>query len=91
MVMQVHYNLANGAFPDQTTMDLALADEVKKEATISRVAAKNISLPPGQTHVEAKGTFKVPAMAKEVTVWGVAPHLHTRGTTMDVSSTFGGK
>jgi len=91
LVMQLHYNLANGAFPDRTTMDLALAESVAKEATISRVAAKNINLPPGQTRVEAKGTLKIPAALGSVTVWGVAPHMHTRGTTMDVSSTSGGK
>jgi mono/diheme cytochrome c family protein len=91
LVMQVHYNLANGAHPDRTTVDLALTDSVAKEATITRVAAKNINLPPGMARVEAKGTFKVPAAAGEVTVWGVAPHMHTRGTTMDVTATSGGK
>lgn len=82
MVMQVHYNLANGAFPDRTTIDLALADSVPKEATITRVAAKNINLPPGQALVTVNGQAQVPGSG-EYTIWGVAPHMHTRGKTQD--------
>ncbi|MEP7120565.1 MAG: hypothetical protein ABJE95_06640 [Byssovorax sp.] len=85
LVMQIHYNLANGAFPDRTTLDLALADSVAKEATITRVAAKNIMLPPGQALAPATGQLKIPAAAGELTIWGVAPHMHTRGKTMEVS------
>ncbi|MFO0761819.1 MAG: hypothetical protein U0359_35590 [Byssovorax sp.] len=91
LVMQVHYNLANGSYPDRTTMDLALADSVAKEATITRVSAKNIVLPPGESLVEASGALTIPAAAGKVTVWGVAPHMHTRGKTMDVSYSKDGK
>lgn len=90
LVMQVHYNLANGSFPDRTTADLALADTVEKEATITRVAAKNIVLPPGQPLAPATGQLKIPAAAGDLTVWGVAPHMHTRGKTMEVTLDQGG-
>lgn len=90
MVMQIHYNMANGVFPDRTTLDLALVDSVEKEATITRVAAKNIQLPPGQPLAPATGQLKIPALAGDLTIWGVAPHMHTRGKTMEVSLDSGG-
>lgn len=90
MVMQIHYNMANGAFPDRTTLDLALADTVEKEATITRVAAKNIMLPPGQPLAPATGQLKIPALAGDLTIWGIAPHMHTRGKTMEVTLDSGG-
>jgi hypothetical protein len=83
LVMQIHYNLANGAFPDHTTMDLALADSVQKEATIIRVAAKGFTLPPGQSLTSVSGQASIPATKGAVTVWGVSPHMHTRGKTQD--------
>ncbi len=90
MVMQVHYNMANGTFPDRTTADLALVDSVAKEATITRVAAKNILLPPGQMSAPATGQLKIPATAGDLTIWGSAPHMHTRGKTLEVTLDSGG-
>lgn len=85
MVMQIHYNLANGSFPDRTTIDVALTDAVGKEAVVSRVAAatKTISLPPGQALVTVSGEQPVPVKKGPLTIWGVAPHMHTRGKTQD--------
>ncbi len=85
VVMQIHYNLANGAFPDRTTIDLTLAPSVQKEALISRVAALNLNLPPGQSLATATANLPVPKAVGQFTVWGVAPHMHKRGRTMDVS------
>ncbi len=90
LVMQIHYNMANGVFPDRTTLDLALADTVEKEATITRVAAKNIQLPPGQPLAPATGQLKIPLAAGDLTIWGVAPHMHTRGKKMEVTLDSGG-
>lgn len=82
--------MANGVFPDRTTLDLALADTVEKEATITRVAAKSIVLPPGQALAPATGQLKIPAAAGDLTIRGVAPHMHTRGKKMEVSLDSGG-
>ena len=92
LVMQIHYNMANGAFPDRTTLDLdlALTDTVEKEATITRVAAKNIMLPPGMPLATATGQLKIPALAGDLMVWGVAPHMHTRDKAMEVTLDSGG-
>jgi hypothetical protein len=83
LVMQIHYNLANGSFPDRTTIDLALKDSVAKEASITRVAAKGINLPPGQPLVSVTGQTNVPANKGTLTIYGVAPHMHGRGKTQD--------
>jgi len=90
MVLQIHYNLAGGAFPDQTKMKAVLADTVAKEALISRIATNDINLPPGQPLVTATGENTVPAMAGTVTIWGVAPHMHQTGKTMHVESDHNG-
>lgn len=86
MVMQIHYNLASGPLPDQTSMKAVLADTVDKEALISRASANNINLPPGQPLTEVTSEGIVPAGAGKVTVWGVAPHMHVTGKTMHVES-----
>jgi hypothetical protein len=91
MVMQIHYNLANGAFADRTTVDLALADSVLKEATISQVSANGFSLPPGQALVAVNGQLQAPTGNGTFTVWGVGPHMHQRGRTLDAWYEAGGK
>jgi hypothetical protein len=79
LVMQIHYNLANGAFPDRTTMDLALADSVAKEATIARVAAKNIVLPPRNGSGRGQGATQDPCGRRRAHRLGCgAPHAHPR-------------
>lgn len=91
MVLQVHYNLAGGAFPDQTSIKTVLADNVQKEAIISRISTNNINLPPGQPLVEVTETSNVPANAGTVTIWGVAPHMHGVGKTLHVESVTNGQ
>lgn len=86
MVLQVHYNLAGGAFPDQTSMKVVLADTVQKEAMITRVSTNKINLPPGQPLTEVTDLSAVPAGAGKVTLWGVAPHMHGAGKTLHVES-----
>lgn len=83
LVMQVHYNLANGAHPDRTTVDLALVESVSKEATIARIAANGFMLPPGQALTSVTGNLPIPAAKGQVTLWGVGPHMHARGRTQD--------
>ncbi len=86
VVVQIHYNLAGGAFPDQTRIAAVVKSSVDKEASIQRVAAQGISLPPGQPIVPVTTEELVPAQAGTVTLWGVAPHMHGAGKTMYVES-----
>ncbi len=91
LVMQIHYNLAGGAFPDQTKIKINLAPTVKKEALISKISATGISIPPGQALFEVSNEMPVPAKAGAVTIWGVAPHMHGAGKTMKITSQTNGQ
>ena len=86
IVMQLHYNLSGGAFPDQTKINVSLADKVDKEASIERISANQINIPPGQSLFEVSGDNPVPMQAGNVTLWGVAPHMHGAGKTLKVTA-----
>ncbi|AKT40931.1 hypothetical protein [Chondromyces crocatus] len=88
-VLQVHYNLSNGPMPDRTRVDLKLAPSVDKEAAVTPLPALNLNLPPGQERAEASFQFTLPAQTPEITIYGVGPHMHTLGKTMDVSAVRG--
>ena len=83
-VIQVHYNLTNGAFPDRTKINLTLESKVDKQAQIVKVGTNDILLQPGETDAPASGTMAVPAASGSFTVWAAAPHMHTRGRTLRV-------
>ncbi|HVK69769.1 MAG TPA: hypothetical protein VM694_35165 [Polyangium sp.] len=91
MVVQVHYNLASGALPDQTRIAAVVQDSVEKEATISRISAQGINLPPQQPMTTVTNDETVPAGAGSVTLWGVAPHMHGTGKTMHVEAEHDGQ
>jgi hypothetical protein len=88
-VIQMHYNLANGPYPDRTEVKMALAAQVDKVAQIFRVGTSDINLPPGQPDASATGQVQVPDAAGSFTVWGVGPHMHKRGRTLRVEYTQG--
>jgi mono/diheme cytochrome c family protein len=90
-VLQIHYNMSNGAFPDRTKVELSLEKSVDKQARIFPVGTNDIVLPPGQADAPATGSLKIPANAGQVTVWGVAPHMHQRGHTLRVDYQEGGQ
>ena len=84
VIMQVHYNLANGAFPDRTTVKVQYAkDRVARPAYNLPLLDDTFSLAPG-----AKGQV----VTKEVTlpldgiVWGVMPHMHVKGQSIRITS-----
>lgn len=77
VVMQIHYNLGNGVFPDATEMRFRFSPTpVAKLAQI--VSAKNTSfaIPPG---AENYSVSVERAMPTDGVLWGMAPHMHTRG------------
>jgi hypothetical protein len=84
MVMQVHYNLEPGALPDQTAIDLELADSVGKEAFLTAVADPDLYLPPGEQMIITTNTLDVPNFLGPYKVWSVFPHMHTLGQTLKV-------
>ena len=87
LVLQVHYNLAQGVFVDRSRMKLRLVPSVAKEAINLPLAATDLQLAPGRSRVEATYTLTVPPIFARATVHGVFPHMHTLGTTLRVERT----
>ena len=73
MILQIHYNLMQGALPDRTRIDLALATDVAHKAQITRVAKNGFQLPPGQESVSIGAELPITSRG---TLYGVAPHMH---------------
>lgn len=77
LVMQIHYNLLNGAAPDSSSLQLQFAKTpVSRPAVITPLAQTQFSIPPMSTGYKAQKSLTVPTA---LTLWGVAPHMHTLG------------
>ncbi|MGQ0507353.1 MAG: monooxygenase [Myxococcaceae bacterium] len=84
IVMQVHYNLAAGALPDQTSAKLQYAKSpVAKPAVIVPQAQVTFAIPPAAMSHSTSVTNAIIPQAK--TLWGVLPHMHTKGKSLNVS------
>jgi hypothetical protein len=89
LVVQIHYNLENGVFPDRTQVALRFAKEPVISGYYWAAADTEMVLPPGQAHVEssASNAFDQPASFK---VHGAIPHMHTLGRTLKVNAAMQG-
>lgn len=84
LVMQVHYNLANGAFPDRTAVKLQLAkDRVEKTAYNIPMLNDTFSLAPGAMGQVVTEELTLPL---DGTVWGVTPHMHVKGRSIRITA-----
>lgn len=84
LVMQIHYNLLKGAAPDNSSLKLQFAKTpVSRPATITPLAQMQFSIPPGSTGYRAEKSLTVPT---DLTLWGVAPHMHTLGRRAIIES-----
>jgi hypothetical protein len=82
LVMQVHYNEANGVSPDTTTLQLQLTSQaVAHPATLTQVAQTSFTIPPMTSGYSVSASVTSPA----VTLWGVVPHMHLLG--QDIKAT----
>jgi hypothetical protein len=82
LILQVHYNTANGTGPDHTEVAITLEDEVSQPAVLARINHTDFELPPGQAAVAE--SFEVP-VNQDIRVWGVLPHMHELGQSIRVS------
>jgi hypothetical protein len=84
VVMQIHYNLANGAPSlDQTTARLQLArGPVAMPAALLPVADATFAIPPNATGYSSTFAGAAPLSG---TIWGVAPHMHIKGRKIQVT------
>jgi hypothetical protein len=89
LVMQVHYSA--GGEPDRTTIDLLLADDVAEEAIITGVFDVSLELPPGMESVGQTAALPLPPLDKPLTLYGIYPHMHGRGRSIEAFYDRGGE
>lgn len=86
LIMQVHYHLDRGdTAPDQSAMELMLEESVDNEAVLYPLGNWEFELEPGQSEVSDEqyaAGFIGPV--GEIQLHAVAPHMHTRGVSMQV-------
>ncbi len=83
IIMQVHYNLTNGpAAPDQTKVRLQYAkNPVTYSAQFFPLVDHDFKIPPQATGFSTTVQFQSPV---DATLWGLAPHMHTKGKHISV-------
>jgi hypothetical protein len=88
LILQVHYNLTAGSFPDRTLVRLQTAASVTHPASYLAIADTRMSVAPGQ----ALGTTTrtVNGTTTPILVHGVLPHMHTLGRTLRVTANAAG-
>jgi hypothetical protein len=80
VIMQIHYNMVSGSFEDQTTIKLALQDQVAKPGIMTLVGDKDLNIPAGlEAHVET-ADFPMAFARQPIQVWGILPHMHELGS-----------
>ncbi|HMI92965.1 MAG TPA: hypothetical protein VK509_16445, partial [Polyangiales bacterium] len=86
MVIQIHYHDRLGLeLPDHTAIELELAEQVAKPASLWTVSNGEILLPPGQAHSTVRALAPVPSDAP-VQLWGVRPHMHSLGSSARIDA-----
>jgi hypothetical protein len=97
IVVQMHYNVANGSGTDETTIRLKYADEVAEPAIQSitdpfleqAFGGAPPTLPAGVESATYEWTLPIGHIVDlpadtDVEVWGFAPHMHQRGRKMHI-------
>ena len=99
LVLQTHYNLANGDGQDQTLVRLAMADTVEREAVsalddeflFTIFNGNPVSIPPGEEAFVWRWSDTLASFNPRIAAWdraeifGLLPHMHTLGTRMQVT------
>lgn len=79
LVMQIHYNTLQGAFPDRTTVKLSLAPSVDREAVLPKFGDYDMEIAPGQVDGVTTAEFTLPNVG-DIQLHAVGAHMHTLGT-----------
>jgi hypothetical protein len=90
LVIQIHYNIDNGVFPDRTRVGLKFAAEPVIAAGYLDVANTEMMLAPGRELVESSATesYTEPIHFK---AHGAIPHMHMLGRTLRVEAEAAGE
>jgi hypothetical protein len=90
LIMQVHYNTANGTAPDQTAVDLQLEPNVPQRLYITGLADMGLYLQPGSEEQSARAAMSMSILpVRGVELRGMAPHMHQLGKRLTVELTHG--
>lgn len=83
LIMQIHYNMASGSFPDQTSIKLTMRDQVDHPGTMTVLGNNDLNIPPGlENHVESDDLVVRQTGARvAMNLWGILPHMHEIGRT----------
>ncbi|MBI2422068.1 MAG: redoxin family protein [Candidatus Hydrogenedentes bacterium] len=85
-VFQMHYNATGKAETDRTQMGLYFYDEKPKRALMIRAAAETeFAIPPNTAKMDAEAGYR---FKREVTLVGMAPHMHYRGSHFKFAAKF---
>lgn len=89
--IQFHYNnsraLANQT--DQSAIELCTTDQLRaNEADVVAFGSVRFTIPP-RTTAKIDCDYKLPTQAKEITVFGAMPHMHSLGTKMSTTAQTG--
>jgi len=90
VILQVHYNLAKGAFPDRTRVQLRLSDRVERPGRYAIMADPDLVLPPGQPDAVTSRRVQL-GVPLPVVIHGVLPHMHELGHTLRLELESGGE
>ncbi|MFZ5469637.1 MAG: hypothetical protein ACOZIN_09385 [Myxococcota bacterium] len=82
LVLQLHYNTANGIFVDRTQVKLQLARTPVRQAWLLPLVHDTFAVPPNATDFSSTLSFQVPFNA---TLYGAVPHMHTKGKSVRVA------
>ncbi len=83
LIMQVHYNLSqSAATEDSTQVKLQYStNPVPYHAQMFPLVDKDFAIPPNSMGYSRSVGFEIPV---DATIWGVVPHMHTKGATAKV-------
>lgn len=84
MVMQIHYHNHGQVVADKTAVDLMTEPTVANKSFLYLLAAPNLYLPPAKPEVQTTNQYQLPGFFGQYNVWGVFPHMHTRGKKLRV-------
>ncbi len=91
-ILQMHYNTTGGTFPDRTTIDLQLADEVETPSAFGFLVDTELHLTAGQTDVSTASEWSMADLSEwwgapedaHFNLYGAFPHQHKLGKSIKV-------
>jgi mono/diheme cytochrome c family protein len=89
VVMQVHYNMANGVFPDRTVVNLQTQPSVSIQGMLFPIVDASLRLQPRMSEAVTSRNFPLSNLGglQRIYIHGVAPHMHTLGRSLRVQTT----